>query len=184
MSDYEMLRKWQLEEGTPYPLRPAIAYYSLAVGAFTLPRDAAPVDWTAAGTLLPLATENSRLMDERTNFVFDAATKAVTLRRGIYEVNFCLRVTNTDGVNTESCRIALTNLAGTTVYKEGPDIGVGPSSRWKMCLNHILHLSEEGTLVLRGAQTTDTGGASDLVVGSVLDEVLRVHRIGNAGETP
>lgn len=178
----------QLEIGTQFPMRPSSAVIAMTAGSVTPPRDTPPVDWTVAGTKLPLGTVISEFMDDKASIILDAANDVVTLRPGIWEIEYMIRVTNTDAANDENARLAITNLAGSTVHRETPDQLISKATGTLLTLRHLLHLTATDSVAFRIAQTTDTGGANDLRVGiqgavGAADPCIKVTKVGNANES-
>ena len=172
----------QLEKGTQFPMRPAaITVQVNDATPFKAPRDAAPVDWTAAGTKIAVDGRHE-FMDGEAYITMNASDNDADLRAGIYEINVTVQVENLEDSNNEKVRLAITNAAGSTVHQEGEDFMVSPSSMGEAKVHARIHLATDDTVVFRAAQTTDTGGVDDI---RIADDAFvgTIVKLGNANES-
>lgn len=170
----------QLEKGTQFPMRPACALIRTNV-ALTVPNDPAPVDWTAAGTKVLLGSGfSAHLMDDDGYISIDEANEEVDLKPAIYRLSMKLRLDNVDAANAADARIAITNGAGSAVYKESVDQEIMAGGDGTVNLVHYLHLQALTAVSFRVAQTSGSG--TDLRTIAT-DIFLEITKVGNVNET-
>ena len=169
----------QLEVGTQFPMRPSHVVIATNA-ALTVPNDPAPVDWTAAGTKVLLASSFiSQVMDGEGNIAIDAANEEIDLRPGIYRVAVNLRLNNVDASNPAEVRVALTNGAGTTVYDETINQEVQADVHGNVHILRLLHLTVTTAIAVRVAQVVGSGTDLRTLANDIF---LEITKIGNANE--
>ena len=163
----------QLQYGTQFPMRPAVALMD-SEDAHTLVNDAPAVDWTAAASQIDLVS-NAEAMDDLNEISIDATSKNAVLDPGQYHIRMYPVITDSAG---GSARIAITNAAGSTVHNESDDITMAAGAGTQVYLEAYLHVTAEDTEVaFRAAATTGTAS-----IGQNFP-VCSITKIGNANQT-
>ena len=75
----------QLKSGTQFPLRPALMLIDVKDGPHNIVSDAAPVDWTAAATIIDLLLD-TEVMDDTDEITIDSVSFGLSLKEGQYEI--------------------------------------------------------------------------------------------------
>lgn len=168
----------QAEPGKSHrPMRPMTLIP--IVTSKSLVNDPSPVDWTVAGTKIPITSATSEeFFDDNGVLAIDDANDEIDLPPGIWLFDVCMSFVNSDA-GDESLRLAITNAAGSTVYRESVSFTVDAGENRTVVFRTILHLTEPTSVCIRGAQVSGAGTDLSVVNG---DRGILIQKIGNANQ--
>lgn len=166
----------QQEYGTQFPMRPVTATLSCD-GAYNLSNDTGAVGWTTAAYKIPLQTVDVMMDDHN---AVSIATNLMTLKAGIWEIDFSPTVTNGE-VDQQDVRMAITNGSGSSIYFESDDFTVEANSITKLSFPQLLHLTSDQEIALRIVHNS-TGSTGELTMADDAAAGM-VRKIGNVNES-